>query len=34
MKQWMPELISFKQSGMLYVAFFYLQWMYVIQLFY
>ena len=34
MKQWEPELIAFERSGMTYVLFFYLQWMYVFQLFY
>ena len=27
-------MLAFEQSGMMYVAFFYLQWMYVFQLFY
>ena len=32
--QWEPELVAFEQSGMMYVAFFYMQWMYVFQLFF
>ena len=31
---WESELIAFEQSGMTYVIIFYLQWMYVFQLFY
>ena len=33
-KQWQPELIAFENSGMTYVLIFYLQWMYVFQLFF
>lgn len=33
-KQWQPELVAFEKSGMTYVALFYMQWMYVFQLFY
>lgn len=33
-KQWESELIDFEDSGMVYVAIFYMQWMYVFQLFY
>ena len=33
-KQWEPELVAFETSGMLYVVFFYMQWMYVFQLFF
>lgn len=29
MKQWESELVAFERSGMMYVAIFYLQWMYV-----